>query len=72
LHPQSVSRDIEALATFHDQALLGWLAAKPAGSERALMAAAFSESLREHADAEISIEAARALDTAFGSLQHGD
>jgi uncharacterized delta-60 repeat protein len=70
--PHSVSRDNEALASSHDQALLAWLAAKPAGPLRALMGADVSKSLREPAADEISIEAARALDSVFGSLQDTD
>jgi uncharacterized delta-60 repeat protein len=72
LRPISVSRNVEAFAASRDQALLAWLAAKPAGPGRALMAADFSESLCEPAADEISIEAARALDSAFGSLQDTD
>jgi uncharacterized delta-60 repeat protein len=67
--PHSVSRNVDAFPGSRDQALLAWLAAKPAGAGRALMGADFSKLLREPADDEISIEAARALDSAFGSLQ---
>jgi hypothetical protein len=72
LRPISVSRNVEAFAASRDQALLAWLAAKPTGPGRALVAADFSESLCEPADDAISIEAARALDSAFGSLQDTD
>jgi uncharacterized delta-60 repeat protein len=72
LRPQSISRNIEAFAASRDQALLALVAAKPAGPRRALMGADFSESLREPASDQISIEAASALDSAFGSLQDTD
>jgi uncharacterized delta-60 repeat protein len=72
LRPKSVSRNVEAFSASRDQALLAWLAAKPADPGRAVMGADFSESLREPADDQISIEAASALDSAFGSLQETD